>query len=299
MINAPLAFGGMSKGGGWSAELGQFYAERTIAFNNVCGSVGKPDQDLSMPAVIVIGGVADGFKMLDAIPIQYEPGPKEWRGLVSRSAMGQRPQLWQCQRSGLPVPRRGDCDGRAAGRRPTAGPMKLKPMRIEDGWFGDRRTWETNYAAVAGYADYKGDKASAAWLPNRYVAYVWRSFVSRDPPVQVVAQRTDGRLKTPPFKPMDKRFLIVPHGTGVELAAKFVLGAEIRKVAFYDGDVRLGEAAVSPFQFSSSQVPAGPRAVFAKYTTADGKVGVSNPVLILAPESDAGGLLRQIRFQIG
>ena len=125
--------------------------------------------------------------------------------------------------------------------------MKLKPMRIEDGWFGDRGTWETNYAAVAGYADFKGDKASAAWLPNRYVAYVWRSFVSRDPPVQVVAQTTDGRLKTPPFKPMDKRFLIVPHGTGVELAAEVRPGAEIRKAAFYDGDVRLGEAAVAPF----------------------------------------------------
>lgn len=73
LIDAPLAFGGMSKGGGWLAELGQFYAERTIAFNNVCGWAGKPDQDLSMPAVIVIGGIPDGFKMLDAIPTQYEP----------------------------------------------------------------------------------------------------------------------------------------------------------------------------------------------------------------------------------
>ena len=100
-------------------------------------------------------------------------------------------------------------------------------------------------------------------------------------PLQVVAQTTDGRLKTPPFKPMDKRFLIVPHGTGVELAAEVRPGAEIRKAAFYDGDVRLGEAAVAPFQLFWSQVPAGPRAVFAKYTTADGKVGVSNPVLIL------------------
>ncbi len=56
-----------------AGELGQTLAGRTVAFNNVCGWVGRPDKDLSMPAVIVIGGVPDGFKMLDAIPIQYEP----------------------------------------------------------------------------------------------------------------------------------------------------------------------------------------------------------------------------------
>ncbi len=73
---APLLFGGMSKGGGWSAELGQTFADRTVAFNNVCGWVGRPGKDLSMPATIIIGGTPDGFKMLDAISTQYEPAQR-------------------------------------------------------------------------------------------------------------------------------------------------------------------------------------------------------------------------------
>ncbi len=280
LIDAPLAFGGMSKGGGWSAELGQFYAERTIAFNNVCGWAGKPDQDLSMPAVIVIGGIPDGFKMLDAIPTQYEPVRRSGAPWCLALQWGNAHNYGNANALAFPF-----LDAVIAARLPprssAAGPVKLKPMRVEDGWLGDRGTWETNYAAVTAYADYKGDKASAAWLPNRYVAHAWRSFVSKDPPVQIVAETADGRLKTPPFKPMDKRFLIVPPGIGALLTAEVQPGAEIRKITFCDGDARLGEAAALPFRFSWPQVPGGPRAVFAEYTTADGKAGVSNPVLVL------------------
>ena len=281
MINVPLAFGGMSKGGGWSAELGQFYAERTIAFNNVCGWVGKPDKDLSMPAVIIIGGVPDGFKMLDAIPTQFEPARKNRAPWCLALQWGNAHNYGNANALAFPfldaviaarVPQAAD---------PTTGPMKLKPMRVEDGWLGDRETWNTNCASIASYNDYNGDKASAAWLPNRYVAYVWRSFVSKDPPLQVVAQTTDGRLKTLPFKPTDKRFSIVPHDASVELMAEVRPGVEIRRVVFYDGDVRLGETAVTPFRLRWTQLPAGPRTVYAEYTTADGKIGVSNPVLVL------------------
>ncbi len=264
-----------------AGELGQTLAGRTVAFNNVCGWVGRPDKDLSMPAVIVIGGVPDGFKMLDAIPIQYEPARRNGAPWCLALQWGNAHNYGNADALAFPfldaviaarVPQAAD---------PLAGPVKLEGMRIEDGWLGDRRTWETNFATIASYVDYHGDKVPAAWLPNRYVACVWRSFVSKDPPVQIVAETTDGRLKTPAFKSIDKRFLIVPRGTNVELMAQVRPGAQIRKVAFCDGDVRIVETDVSPFRFSWSQLPAGPRAVFAEYTTADGKVGISNPVLIL------------------
>jgi len=185
LVDAPLAFGGMSKGGGWSAELGQFYAGRTIAFNNVCGWVGKPDKDLSMPAVVVIGGVPDGFKMLDAIATQYEPARKGGAPWCLALQWGNAHDYGNANALAVPF-----LDAVIAARLPqkvdpVVRPAKLKPMRLEDGWLGDRSTWETHYATIAKYADYRGDKAAASWLPNRYVAYTWRSFVSQSPPVQI------------------------------------------------------------------------------------------------------------------
>jgi hypothetical protein len=282
IIDAPLAFGGMSKGGGWSAELGQFYAERTIAFNNVCGWVGRPDQDLSMPAVIVIGGIADGFKMLGAIGSQYEPARNRGAPWCLALQWGNAHNYGNANALALPF-----LDAVIAARVPrtvdrAAGPVKLKPMRLEDGWLGDRGTWESNQATVAPYAGYQGDKRTAAWLPNRYVAFVWRSFVSKDPPVQIVAATLDGKLAIEDFRPTDKRFLIVGRDEAVRLQARARGTGKIRSVALFDGDNKLGEATGPEFSLTWSHIPAGPRAVFAEYVTADGAHGLSNPVAVIA-----------------
>ena len=281
LVNAPFLFGGMSKGGGWSAEIGQDLGPRTIAFNNVCGWVGKPEKDLSMPAIIVIGGVSDGFKMLEAIGTQYEPARAKGATWCLALQWGNAHNYGNANALAFPfldavigarLPKDAD---------PTKGVVNLIDIRPEDGWLGDRATWELNYATITSFADYKGDRQLASWLPNRYVAHVWRSFVSKDPPVQLSVASADGKLSAPPFKPIQKRFVIIPAGTSLKLTPEISAGVQIRKAAFYDGDIRLGESDKAPFDFAWEQIPAGPRSVFIEYTTADGTTGVSNPVLVI------------------
>lgn len=165
-----------------------------------------------------------------------------------------------------------------------SGPATLTAMKLEDGWLGDRGTWEGNRARIARYAEYPGDKAAATWLPDRYVAYTWRSFVSKNPPMQLDAATSEGRLTTAAFKPTEKRFLIVPPDASIELAADVRKGTSIRRAAFYDGDRLVGEALSAPFRLAWSGITPGPHSVFIEYTTSAGELGYSNPVLVIAPE---------------
>lgn len=284
LVNSPFLFGGMSKGGGWSAELGQRFADRTIAFNNVCGWVGKPDADLSMPAVFVIGGIPDGFKMLDSIATQYEPARRKGAAWCMAIQWGNAHNYGNANALAMPF-----LDAVIAARLPSEGPAveppsRLVPMKLELGWLGDRRTWESNNATIAPYGEYQGDKDTAAWMPNHYVACAWRSFVSNDPPVQLHAQTLDGKHALAPFKPTDKRFLIIPDSQSLSLNAEIRAGTTLQKVVFYDGDAKLGEATKPPWQIDVRQIPSGPRSFYLEYTTAAGTVGYSNPVLIVTTQ---------------
>lgn len=273
LATTPFLFGGMSKGGGWSAEIGQDLGPRTIAFNNVCGWVGKPEKDLSMPAAIIIGGTPDGFKMLDAISTQYEPARKKGANWCLALQWGNAHNYGNANALSVPF-----FDAVIAAR---LGNGPLKDMPLDQCWLGDRTTWESNRAAIASHVDYTGDRQAASWLPNRYVAHVWRSFVSKDPPVQLNVATIDGRIAAPRFKATEKRSVIVPFDALLNLRPDFASGTQVREVAFYDGDIRLGQSSEAPFTFTWRDLPAGPRSVYAEYTLADGTVGVSNPVLVL------------------
>jgi hypothetical protein len=281
LVNAPFLFGGMSKGGGWSAELGQGFAGRTIAFNNVCGWVGKPDADISMPAVFVIGGIPDGFKMLDSIATQYEPARQKGAAWCMAIQWGNGHNYGNANALAMPF-----LDSVINARLPNGAdgdknPGHLAKIKLDDGWLGDRRTWGTNNATIAAYADYQGDKEVAAWLPNRYTAHVWRSFVSNDPPVQLHAESEDGKYVLAPFKPANKRFLVVPDGQSLNLNPEIRVGTTLQKIAFFDGDALVGEAMEPPYQIVWRHIPPGPRSIFIEYVTADGSTGFSNPALIV------------------
>ena len=59
------------------------------------------------------------------------------------------------------------------------GPVQLTDVNEGDGWFANLDDLST----VAPYADYVGERTSAAWLPNSYVAKVWKSFHQRLAPL--------------------------------------------------------------------------------------------------------------------
>lgn len=60
----------------------------------------------------------------------------------------------------------------------------LKPVVIEQGWLGapyDREKGGQQELAIAPYADFKGDRATANWLPDKQFAETWQRYGKTDP----------------------------------------------------------------------------------------------------------------------
>ena len=277
----PLAFSGMSRGGGWSVSTAFRMPGRAVAYANVVGWVADSkgtDEQLAIPGLFIIGSVPDAFQMLDAVPKDYDPGRRRgapWTLAIQWGAAHDwhnatalvLPYLDAMFRARVPA------DADAAG-----GPVTLKPVRLEDGWLGDRATWEGHFATIAPWSEYPGDRAAAVWLPNRALAFLWRAFESKDPPVRIDAASADAKVRLPEGK---KRRMVVEAGAAVVLEAVVSAGTDVRTLRFYAGDQVLGEVAQAPWRVAWKDAPSGPHGVFALWESASGKQGVSNPVLIV------------------
>jgi hypothetical protein len=271
---APLLFAGMSKGGGWSAELGQNNGARTVAFANVCGWVARPNASLEMPGLIVIGAVADGFKMLDAIDKDYWPGRAKAAPWSLATQAGCAHDYGNANALVMPF-FAAMLDARAG-----AAGEPLKPVPLESGWLADPATMQTADPKVFPYADYPGDKAKAIWLPNASLAATWRAFVVDQPKASIQATTAAG-ASLPPARPKVKRTLIAKVGEPITLRCDPSPGLTVTKVEFFAGDQLLGTAAAAPWEFAWNPATPGPHAIHARWTTADA-TGCTSPALVVA-----------------
>jgi len=284
LVNLPFAGVGHSAGGMVSAVMLKT-PERTLTTCVSCGWIADPaklsPEAAAVPHAFTLGAIPDAFKMLPGIEERFLPARKDGRpwGLAVQ---------WECAHDWgnsaaffapwiVAV-----CEMRLPKDwAPLAGPPKLLDVKQESGWLGDRASVEGNFATVASWADYKGDKALATWFPNRYVAFVWRAMMSKDSPVTLDLAAADGSAKLAGYNPKSDRTVMANPGVDLVLTAAVKEGLGVKSVAFYDGDRLLGEAAQAPWQFAWKGATQGPHAVFAQWTTPDGKQGVANPALIV------------------
>ena len=284
LLNLPFAGVGHSAGGMVSPVMLRT-PERTLTTCVSCGWIADPAklsaEAAAVPHAFTLGAIPDAFKMLPGIEERFIPARKEGRpwGLVvqwecahdwGNSAAFFVP--WMIAVCEMRLPKDWD---------PLAGPPKLLDAKQEDGWLGDRTSVEGNFATVAAWADYSGDRALASWLPNRAVAFVWRAMMSKDSPVVLELAAADGSGKLAGYDPKADRTVMVNPGVDIVLSAAVKEGFGVKSVAFYDGDRLLGEAAQAPWQFTWKGAAQGAHAVFAQWATPDGKPGVSNPALIV------------------
>lgn len=61
---------------------------------------------------------------------------------------------------------------------PRKGPVKLRDIPEESGWLVSEDTYKTGFADISSYADYRGNRRSAGWLPSQRVAMIFRAFAS-------------------------------------------------------------------------------------------------------------------------
>ncbi len=283
LVNLPLAGTGHSAGGMVSATLLKT-PERTLTNAVSCGWIADPEkmtpEAQAVPFVFTLGAIPDDFKMLPGIEANFIPARKKglpW-GLAVQWGIahdfGNSATLfvpWMIAVAEARIPKDWD---------PRSGPPKLRAMRQEDGWLGDRASVEGNFATVAAWADYRGDKSLATWLPSRAVACVWRAIMSKDPPVVLEAAAADGTALGA-WNPKAERGMMVNPGAEIVLSAGVREGAAVSKVEFFDGDLLLGAATQAPWKFVWKNAAQGPHAVFGQWTGPDKKPGVTSPALIV------------------
>jgi hypothetical protein len=164
---------------------------------------------------------------------------------------------------------------------PAAGqPVKLKPIVRENGWVGDFNP-AGEWNPIAPSKDAKG-MVEPVWLPDAYAAWMWRSYHSAKPDLQL----------TSPVREYSKRDgkwggLECGLGYGAAVAAgtplKFTATTTgtYSKVEFHDGDRIIGTAEKTPWEVERVKLQRGLRVLFAVGVTADGQRRVSRAAFLV------------------
>jgi hypothetical protein len=169
---------------------------------------------------------------------------------------------------------------------PTKGPVKLSPIKLEDGWLGNRDSVKGTFAEVASWKDYSKEREVATWFPNRAAADTWRAWQTKESPVELRAKANDSSTELAPFDPKKSWQIVGDVAKGYTLSVAIKPGLKLAKVEYFAEDVRLGEGKTEgPREYTWPAPPAGCRAVYAHWTSEDGKIGVTNPALFVTRES--------------
>lgn len=192
---APLAFWGVSAGSNVSSRYCVFFPERVAAFASSTGTCGPGGE--TPPKVMEI-------PMLFAIGAKDKP---DWvKSSLDNAGRGQGKAPWtialhKTQGHGVgssmdvivpffmaAVPQRlgvatagpassgmfkSELPNIGSSSRPSAPSQKsLKKLNLQSGWLGNPETCE-----VAPYAQYKGTKSKAIWLPDETTALAWQAYL--------------------------------------------------------------------------------------------------------------------------
>lgn len=276
LVHLPFAGTGHSAGGLVTGVLLRS-PERTITNCVDCGwvmdSTKLTPEARHVPALFTMGAIPDAFKMLPAIEQHYEPARKaglpwglgvQWGCAhdFGNSAAMMVPWIATLIETRVPA----DADA-------TQGPPALKPVKLEEGWLGDRATIDSVFPAIAAWSDYAGDKAAAVWFPNRQVAYVWRSWQARE---ALSLNARAGEAQLPPRNLKKANDLMIAFGINIELSLN-IGAARVSNIRYFDGDTALGTGPA----FTWKQPARGWHVVHAQYVDAAGKPAVTNPALII------------------
>ncbi len=274
----PWALVDPETGGNWAAQLAGAATDRTAAFVTSAEAL-SPEAAVSetaaaVPRLILADGTGAPTEelayvaRLDAQWSWVRLAP-EGADRPTRAADVVLPYLQAVMPLRLPT----DPD-------PRSSPVGLRSMATRDGWLGEPPDAGAGdaYPTIAPWTEYEGDKARAVWLPNRALAYVWRSLASQAPPVRLALRTAGGGL----LQPMaEGRTLVVPRGQTLTLSAIVDPSVTVAKAHLYDADRQLGSLGEPPWELAWRAGPPGPRSLYVLWETPDARKGVSTPVLVV------------------
>jgi len=284
LINVPFVGTGHSAGGLVAPTL-LTTPERVITLTIDCGWVSDPKKlkpaDKLVPQLFTLGAIPDAFNMLPGIENNFVPARADalpWAiGLqhgcahdFGNSAVLQITWIRGVIDARLPV----NSDARL-------GAPKLQDIRFEDGWLGDIDSVSNQWAYIAPWKEFKGDKSRTAWFPNRAVAFVWRAWEAKDPLVVLEVSTSDGSSRLPPWQPKVARDLILNYGVDVNLEVSTNSNMNFRNIQYFDGDILLGSVSSAPWRFVWHKPKPGVYAIHAIWESTDGLKGAVNPALFI------------------
>jgi hypothetical protein len=265
--NAPLCFVAFSAGSGMSMKFAQLMPERVIAVAPVGLEVGPRDEVTRAIPTLTIFGEKDGRQMeiLGAnLPKERAQGAR-WATAVQ---WGRKHEFAWANNLVIPFFERVIQQRYPAAQNPLQGVPKLLPMDEKSGWLTDGGSWNGNAPRVASFEKYEADKGAAGWLPDAYLAAVWRAFVSKSPGVKITSPAGFGD---------GQPFATLPAQNPVAVTVE-IKGAP-QKAQLFDGDNLLGELNAAPFAWNVKLAP-GTHSLIA-IATFENEVQVSRPATVI------------------
>jgi hypothetical protein len=268
----PIVFNGFSAGSGMLMKMASMWPERVIACGPVGLEVGPDTPETRKIPVLTIFGEKDMHQMeilTRKLPQQRKEGAF-WGIAVNwglrHDYSNANDLIWpffdQVIRYRLPKD-----------QTALSGPVKLRDYREEDGWLGDISTWDSSFATINSYKDYKGNRTKAAWFPNEYMARTWQGFVSRRP---ILA------IQEPVSKPEEKTTLFAR--TQFPIITTSTIPLKAKRIDYFDGCHPLTRKIIAANKVVVRGVETGVRALIAISAVGDKQV-ISKPVAVVVTEA--------------
>ncbi len=221
------------QGGSRFAAFGPLYAQmrpgRVIAYVIEVATTPLPNEaSREVPGLMIPGSDDGGQAKIDT---GFFPPRAASASLAAAMNWGAGHECASCRDLSWPF-----FDRVIMARVPQAGGALLR-CAPETGWLGNTDTW----AAVYAQADYPGDRVRASFLPDHYVANVWLGYTLKAPLATI----------TKPTQPYRWGAGFAQDPSTMSAKDAISLTAELTtpqkgELAFYDGDVLLGAATLSP-----------------------------------------------------
>jgi len=158
--------------------------------------------------------------------------------------------------------------------------VPLRPADLKSGWVGDYNQvsqWNT----IVPFEKASG-MVSPTWLPDEYAAWMWRSYHSAKPDIQLTGPVIEYRKKDGKWGGPECGLgygNVVKPGTPLGFAAQF--SGPYTKVEFHDGDKVVGVATAAPWKVEGVKLDRGLHTLFAVGLAADGTRTASRPAFLI------------------
>jgi len=227
----PFCYVGMSAGAGMSMRFVELLPDRSIAAGPVCLEVGPRDEASMHVPTITVFGERDG-KQMEKLAAKLPAARQVAAHWTTAVQWGRRHEFGQANNLLMPFFDHVIRKRYSADLSPRNGPVALHACPACEGWLTDMSSWDSAWPTVVAAKDVTADTAKMGWLPDAYVAAVWRAFVAKGSPLRIVepAGMGDGQP-----------FVLHQPDDAILMKVKVKDDAVFKVIEWYDGDRKVAE----------------------------------------------------------